>query len=604
MATGISSHGGAGQYQPMIRQGGRMSIGRPHNSPRAQPIPRERRVDPTPRVQEQRIAAFRGQVEADGGFVGTRVDAIFHLRRYNWDVDHAITEWRLHHQRRLGQIGIEDFELQLLDGDEDIEDRRLAARRTGEDERREATELLIERIRERMNDNTVTLTRYEAIGLLHHYRFDIDQAVQRYIESDGQIEDIAELYEPFRRRSPNQRQQDRRTAEFLDITGFGDWYTAMDLLKNLRWDLAKALSMWQQDRVHPVMHPDRGAKGWGKKHEARQRKGFRLKVNCEDTWEQTRKPGAAAQQPRGKTDKSSDMGKGKDKALFEEEPELDSGSENDDDERDYEKLGQEGAPVGPRSLAVVGAPNPALFSVEIIRNGDYQRDRWRGMFRWRTPSSEPEPGNKIKPSQDTRAGKPKIDFDWSNSEHVQRLNTWLNQRHSRLTLHREPDRTEWLPIERDFLRSLHRERKAQELKEDPHCFEKTKKMKLSESVKADWVRRLNKEFAGKVVEGSDVPRPERTWGALSSTRSRMRDICEEFAIKYSDPHPEVPKRQSLVRGEPVRKEKRKRPQDTSGKPTKRKRDPKLDSDDDSNLSESESNKSESDAGPSKRSKRY
>lgn len=70
--------------------------------------------------------------------------------------------------------------------------------------------------------------------------------------------------------------------------GEGSGEGLQELEENLHRDPAKAMSMWQQDRVHLVVHPDRLTKGWGEKHEARQKKGFRLKVNCEDIWEQTR----------------------------------------------------------------------------------------------------------------------------------------------------------------------------------------------------------------------------------------------------------------------------------------------------------------------------
>lgn len=57
------------------------------------------------------MTAFRGQIEAASASVGTRAEAIFHLRRYNWDVDSAITEWLQHRQRRLEETDVGDLEL-------------------------------------------------------------------------------------------------------------------------------------------------------------------------------------------------------------------------------------------------------------------------------------------------------------------------------------------------------------------------------------------------------------------------------------------------------------------------------------------------------------
>ncbi|KAL9618261.1 MAG: hypothetical protein Q9160_007031 [Pyrenula sp. 1 TL-2023] len=595
MSASIASRALGIMQEPMTRQGGKLSIGRPRHLPGIPPVPHKQRMQPSQAVPNDRINAFRGQLEAAGGFVGTRIEASYHLRRYNWDVDSAISEWQREHQRRLGDIEVDGDERDEFSEEEELNAHRpMIARRTGEEERRDAIEVLVQRLRKASNRQDLTLTRYEAIGLLHINRFDIDEAVESYFNSDTGIDWIREMYQPFRRRNPSQRQQDLRLAKYLDITAANDWFTARELLKNLGWDLAKSLAMWQQNRVHHVPHPDTVRRGRGKQAKQGVDKGFRCDTEGKARKDEERlNERANVLRVLGEGDEGA-------KVLFKNEEELESGLEDDDADRDY-RDSLEGAPVGPRGIATIGAPSPDLLSIEFVRNGEYTRSRWSsGRYDFATHTEEVESPARLEGSR--RRGK--IAFDWNDSEHIKDLNTWRNQRYCRLKGERESERVAWLPVEQDFVRELHHQLKAQKLIADPHCFDEKRKMMITTKTKEDWVKRFNDKFAGKVVEGhiSEGRRPARSWGSIQAQRSRLQDLCEEFNFNYSEPHPDSPRQPSFIKMTPNDDEDSKvggpRSLDRS---RKRKRGTREGSDDEKYVSKTKSEKEEEDSqGPSKR----
>lgn len=570
MSAGRTSRALDNIYEPMTRKGGQLSIGRPKHWSPIRPFSHRKRMQPSQAAQKDRINAFRGQLEAAGGFVGTRAEASIHLRRYNWDVDCAVSEWQREHQRRLGEVDVEPDE--FSEEEELHAHRPMIARRSGEEERRDVTEVLVQRLQKASNCHNLTLTRYDTIGLLHQHHFDIDEAIERYVISDGDIDEIRMMYQPFRRRNPSQRQQDLRLAEYLDITATNDWFTARELLKNLGWDLAKALAMWQQNRVHHVPHPDSVRRGWGKQAKQRVDKGFRRDTEGK-VQKDVERLNETAIDPRLVFEGGKD-----EKQCFKYEEELNSGPEDDDDDRQYQD-NQEGAPVGSRGIAKLGAPNPNLLSVEYIRNGEYKRSHWSsGRYGFTTDLDESESPARSEGSR--RRGR--VAFDWNDTEHIRDLNTWRNQRYCRLKGERESERVAWLPAEQDYLRELHHQLKAQRLRADPHCFDEQRKMIITAETKKDWVKRFNDKFAGKVVKGfeSEGYRPVRSWGSIQSQRSRLQDLCEEFDFNYSEPHPDSPKQSSLIKMTPNdEKESKKGRPYKSESSCKRKRDATEGSDD-------------------------
>lgn len=460
---------------PMLRRGNRRGIGLPQTQPLPpRPSPATLNDQPTMTVQRQRMDAFMGQLLADGGRVATRMDAQRYLRRWDWEVDEAVTEWMREHREEEG-IDVEDFEVEEMsvteseDEGERGRERRRSFRgptgRTGEEERRDAAAFLIRRLRVVMSDPRLTLTRYESLALLYHFQFDIDAATEHYRAQDGDVSEITDPWRPLRRRAATQRQRDERLALYISITQTNDWYTALMLLEQVGWDLAEALYLWHDagegEAIEPVPHPSTLIPGWGSAHEKRQRMGWRVRVDGA-VWKDNKGKGQTTGKVRG-NQKAQQKGKTRTERLFQEEEIMDPNATDSEDEasappREYNpQHSHEGAIVnvsarGPGRNPHLHAPDPGWLSIEVIRDGEY---RFRPYNRYRF-TSPPPPGRPAVQEDDgdddetdneegsaRRASgsggrksmkPPKEDFSWSNPDHIHNLTIWRRQALSRLVM--------------------------------------------------------------------------------------------------------------------------------------------------------------------------
>ncbi|KAL9617210.1 MAG: hypothetical protein Q9160_007971 [Pyrenula sp. 1 TL-2023] len=467
----------------MLRRGNRRGVGLPPTQP-LPPRPSQGALSeqPTMTVQRQRIDAFMGQLLAAGGRVATRVDAQRYLRRWDWEVDEAVTEW-MREQREGEGIDVEDFDVEEMSVSEDSEEeegeqgrasRRTFSRptrRTGEEERRDAAAFLIRRLRVAMPDPRLTLTRYESLALLYYFQFDMDAAVEYYRAQDGNVSEITDPWRPLRRRTATQRQRDERLALYISITQTNDWYTALMLLEQVGWDLAEALYLWHDagegDEIEHVPHPSRLIPGWGSAHEKRQKMGWRMKVNG-TVWKDD---------PKGKTEKTKakekesrrvqKKGKAKTEGLFQEEEIIDPDVTESEDEavpppREYNYAhSHEGAIInvsarGPGRNPHLHAPDPGWLSIEVIRDGEYKfRPYNRYRFTSPPPSGRPAPppdsadddddddddstsdeasSRRASSSRKAAPRPPNSDFSWSNPDHIHNLTVWRRQALSRLVM--------------------------------------------------------------------------------------------------------------------------------------------------------------------------
>ncbi|KAI9724837.1 MAG: hypothetical protein M1812_000113 [Candelaria pacifica] len=107
------------------------------------------------------------------------------------------------------------------------------------------------------------------------------------------------------------------------------------------------------------------------------------------------------------------------------------------------------------------------------------------------------------------AFKHQANFDWNSADEVSTLNKWRGQVIRRTTGRNARDPvTKYLPAENDFIIAVHRKAK-------------------DEKVKVDWAevaKDFNAKFDGKIIEGSDKPRPARGEKALLTQRDRIEEV--------------------------------------------------------------------------------
>ncbi len=103
-------------------------------------------------------------------------------------------------------------------------------------------------------------------------------------------------------------------------------------------------------------------------------------------------------------------------------------------------------------------------------------------------------------------------FDWSSPAAIGKLNKWRSQVIRRTTGRnaRQPG-PKYLPLENEFLVAVHRN--------------------IRFGAAIDWAAAtadFNEEFAGKIIEGSDEPRPARSQGSLVAQRDRIAEVSFPF----------------------------------------------------------------------------
>jgi hypothetical protein len=85
----------------------------------------------------------------------------------------------------------------------------------------------------------------------------------------------------------------------------------------------------------------------------------------------------------------------------------------------------------------------------------------------------------------------------------------------------------WVEAEDDFLYELHRERGGELMAEDPEADPQSfLPLSVPQSRQREWAKRFNEEFEITTREGSDIPRPNRSFGDINTCRLRIQRIIE------------------------------------------------------------------------------
>jgi hypothetical protein len=425
-----------------------------------------------------------------------------HLMNTGWNVDRAYHRWHAEHLQALARVGrgelippsfnvrvppVDNEPKEEFDGEGSQESEDFIAYphdANFERERRRLVAFLWKLVEEaRALEGTVPLRRSEAVMLLRETSWDVIQARDLYLEHQFALDEFTNSYRHFEGPTPLRSERDNRLARLVDLTGGRDIDSLQAHLRRHNFNFIAAVVAWQRSGIPVVSKADR------------------LDVEDEDpipedvSWE---------------SESPSDV-----------EKEKEDGDDNDDQEND---VVQHGFLINPdREGATKGVHDHTKMFIEYMNNGKYTaRTFLHKGYRWsnKDPRDRPE-------------------FDFDNRDDINKLNNWRREIFQRKTgIQNNPRSTTWLEVEDDFLYELHRELWddliAEHPDDDPQSF---LPLPVPASRQREWAERLNEEFEGTLQNGSDEPRPNRSFGALNTRRHRVQRIINDFALERNDPHP-------------------------------------------------------------------
>lgn len=353
-------------------------------------------------------------------------------------------------------------------------------------------------------DQSHMLTTVTLGQLLADHRFDIDEAVNAFLERLLHQEDV-EHHQRMERRlrmvQPNQLHQDQRVARVMEIAGTDDYYAVRGLLQTHGYDMLRAMDHWMRHGLATQPIPP------SELNRSLFRTPRHPHTDTEDLWPHPR-PLAG---PLLNID-ADDL--------------ADAGASYDDPS--YPN--RNGWFVRyPRAEARVGINIPTRRRADYIRRGEFrvvQIDR-------------------VKRKNESRIRDP---FDYNNSDHVQHLNgqatQWFRRIQGDMTKERgvfyRDDENEWIWW-------WHNEQLWEMVEAHPEL--------LDANTAADWQRAglrwpmrtntrvLARDYNHRWTQQTHLPgmngmaRQERDVRSLDAQRRRIIDVCNDFGFPYSPPHP-------------------------------------------------------------------
>jgi hypothetical protein len=420
-----------------------------------------------------------------------------HLIAAGWNVDRAYHRWRAEHMQALARVGRGErirpsFNVRIQHGGDESEEEADGEEpqesddfieyphdASSERERRRLAAFLWKLVEEaRQLEGTVPLKRSEAVMLLREAGWDVIQARDLYMENQLAFDEFTESYSYFRGPAQLRSERDNRLARLIDLTGRRDIDSLQAHLRRHNFNFIAAAVAWQKSGIPAVnisQRPEVDAE---------------MPVPDDVSWW---------------SESPSDVGEG----------------EGDTQENDVVEHGV--MITSDRQGATQGVHDHTKMMIEYLRNGQYTALVFRNRnYRWSNEAADDLP-----------------EFDFNNQRDIYILNNWRREVFQRVTgVVTRPRSIPWLEIEDDFLYDLHRELWddliALHPDRNPQSF---LPLPVPASRQREWARRLNEEFEGTVQDGSDDPRPHRTFGAINIRRHRVQRIVNDFRLERNDPHP-------------------------------------------------------------------
>ena len=366
----------------------------------------------------------------------------------------------------------------------------------------------------------------DIVALLYTFRWDVEEAAEAYNKLAGDLSEFKTAMRSLRGRPQNQKEQDRRLADFLTFTDVDNWSSALKFLKSHVWDVARALEAWHL------------AGGVLEKEGGENNGGFRV----------LRSPSKASDDMNGNSAMLSANAPTNTAELHHIAPQWASETSLASDEDDLEEqldeeesndeyhgylINREILPARP------ACPDPTKLVTEAIFKGKYKYLLFNKL--------DKESGKSFRfNDSDHESDEDKIEFDWTDAGHVKQVNAWRSQQNRRAEGYDAAARRQpWLDVELDFIWLLHAEHLEEVVHNDPQYLENVGEDGLPLSVSTErlqtWAVKLNAQFEGKThIDGqkiSDVPRPSRSAGSINTQRGRIPAVVQDFLVPKNVAHP-------------------------------------------------------------------
>ena len=374
----------------------------------------------------------------------------------------------------------------------------------------------------------------------------------------GAYEDIAEGLIGMRIPPTTIGERDERLAWFISVTATNSWYSARVLLENNGWDIGQAIEVWiteggvpfvpvpsrtnNRGRVIPEVDND-GMRGISVDEPAIDNIGNDSDADSEVEWS----VGNGANAPLDTSSSINTTGTGYGGG----ETNIRSGHLID----------------GDREPARVNCPDASKLRIETISGLEYKIRFFSGRIRVGSQNL-----NFRWSDDDNLDHSNETEFDWSNGEHITKLNRWREEYFRRATGENlQDERIPFNKYERDWLR----EREAMRYEEEFYNLAGQDPQESTMTDPAAWAEaqrtfgenthnlprpitgrelqqltaKFNTTFAGKTfyqkvttdgktlsrsvttIKLFETPRPRRTKNSIQSERSRGTTLCRHFLWK-------------------------------------------------------------------------
>ena len=451
-------------------------------------------------VRCSRYEAVRNRM---GQAVVARATILEHLAQAGGGVDEAVTSLRRAHARAVAGTQGTAAERDLPAA---INGVTIVYFDSADQERRAAADMLplLARVG-RDPANQIDLSRAEAALVLEVADGDLQAAVALLDNLAGTMEVLHARYDGLRALSGTsqhqQEQRDAMLAHLVHMTDRADWWSVLVHLSLHKWNLVKAVAVWQEVGIIPVRHP--------KDKDGRVKEGYGRRSIRTPTGIETRPMPTLAECTKYKTNRS---------IKWKPEPAQFATSTNSNaPEPDVTRQSKEDRKNRPFSFIIhhnrqgvkINCPDPTKLDVEYFAAERYKMGNFRNVaYRW---PEFPTPGD---------AQKPLFDFD--NQGHVDNLNSWRRMNYSRATgmLLRSAG-SAWSQEEMDHLYELYAKYYA--TLQAAHTGKEPLKFRVPEAKSSEWMARHEKKFG-----------TGRSANAMLLMATRTPRFSNDFGLLYND----------------------------------------------------------------------
>jgi UBA-like domain len=345
-------------------------------------------------------------------------------------------------------------------------------------------------------DQVNMLTTLTLGQLLADHRFDVDEAVNAFLERllhPDEIERHDRIERRLRMINPNQMHIDQRIARFMEITGTDDFYAARGLLRTHGFDMLRAMDHWMQTGLaaYPIPPSERNRTLFRMPRQAH--------GDIQNMWLHPRPLAGRLDNIDAEDLADADM-----------------------DYLDMTDPVRRGWLIRyPRSEARIGINIPTRRRCNYIRLGEYTSVE--------VIKYKPHTG------KDKGVVEP---FDYNNSKHVQHLNSEASQWFRRVPGEKSKDKgVAYQEDENEWLWWWHNERLWEVIEQHPELLDATslddwERLGIRWPIKTDKAR-LTRDFNNHWGNR----RPTRELRSLDAQRRRVIAICNDFGFPYSPAHP-------------------------------------------------------------------